>query len=122
MSVRTVIQYRYLSDYLLIPAEKSAGIFFASWFISMKILISQFCVGKNQTNIAVRKQKGADMTMLDEYGDVLTIADLQEILSIGRNTAYSMIQNGIIPAVRVGRKKWRISKQAVIRYLDQEKK
>ena len=41
--------------------------------------------------------------MLDEYGDVLTIADLQEILSIGR-------------------KKWRISKQAVIRYLDQEKK
>lgn len=24
------------------------------------------------------------MTMLDEYGDVLTIADLQEILSIGR--------------------------------------
>lgn len=62
------------------------------------------------------------MTMLDEYGDVLTIADLQEILSIGRNTAYSMIQSGIIPAVRVGRKKWRISKQAVIRYLDQEKK
>lgn len=48
--------------------------------------------------------------MLDEYGDVLTIADLQDILSIGRNTAYSMIQNGIIPAVRVGRKKWRISK------------
>lgn len=62
------------------------------------------------------------MTMLDEYGDVLTIADLQDILSIGRNTAYSMIQTGIIPAVRVGRKKWRISKRAVIRYLDQEKK
>lgn len=62
------------------------------------------------------------MTMLDEYGDVLTIADLQDILSIGRNTAYSMIQSGIIPAVRVGRKKWRISKQAVIRYLNQEKK
>lgn len=62
------------------------------------------------------------MIMLDEYGDVLTIADLQDILSIGRNTAYAMIQNGIIPAVRVGRKKWRISKQAVIRYLEQEKK
>ena len=60
------------------------------------------------------------MTMLDEYGDVLTIADLQDILSIGRNTAYSMIQNSIIPAVRVGRKKWRISKRAVICYLEQE--
>ena len=62
------------------------------------------------------------MTMLDEYGDVITIVDLQDILSIGRNTAYSMIQNGIIPAVRVGRKKWRISKQAVIRYLEQGQK
>lgn len=62
------------------------------------------------------------MTMLDEYGDVLTTTDLQDILSIGRNTAYSMIHSGVIPAVRVGRKKWRISKQAVIRYLDQEKK
>ena len=79
-------------------------------------------IENEQTNIAVIKHKGADLTMLDEYGDVLTIADLQEILSIGRNTAYSMIQSGIIPAVRVGRKKWRISKQAVIRYLDQEKK
>lgn len=79
-------------------------------------------IGVYEYNIAVRKQKGADMTMLDEYGDVLTIADLQDILSIGRNTAYSIIQSGVIPAVRVGRKKWRISKQAVIRYLDQEKK
>lgn len=61
------------------------------------------------------------MTMLDEYGDVLTIADLQEILSIGRNTAYSMVQSGTIPAVRVGHKKWRISKNIVIRYLEQEK-
>ncbi len=62
------------------------------------------------------------MTVLDEYRDVLTIADLQDILLIGRNTAYSMIQTGIIPAVRVGSKKWRISKQTVIRYLEQEKK
>lgn len=61
------------------------------------------------------------MTMLDEYGDVLTISDLQDIFSIGRNTAYSMIQKGIIPAVRVGCKKWRISKQAVIRYLEHDK-
>ena len=78
-------------------------------------------ITNKQTNITVRKLKGADMTVLDEYEDVLTIADLQDILSIGRNTAYSMIQTGIIPAVRVGRKKWRISKQAVIRYLEQEK-
>ena len=57
--------------------------------------------------------------MLDEYGDVLNIEDLQEILSIGRNTAYTMLQQGIIPAVRVGQKKWRISKQAVIQFLQQ---
>lgn len=59
--------------------------------------------------------------MLEEYGDVLTVIDLQDILSIGRNTVYAMLQQGIIPAVRVGKKKWRISKSAVIYYLEQKK-
>ena len=86
--------------------------FFRKAGIAERIAIVQSCA-------FYRPQRNEGM--LDEYGDVLTIADLQDILSIGRNTAYSMIQNGIIPAVRVGRKKWRISKQAVIRYLNQEK-
>ena len=59
--------------------------------------------------------------MLEEYGDVLTVADLQEILSIGRNSAYELIRTGTIQAFRVNKKKWRISKESVLAYLGQWK-
>ena len=59
--------------------------------------------------------------MLDQYEDVLTVANLQEILGIGRNTAYELLNAGAIPAIRIG-KKWRIPKDAVIHYLGQWKK
>lgn len=55
--------------------------------------------------------------MLEEYGDVLTVADLQEILSIGRNSAYELIRTGTIKAFRVNKKNWRISKESVLAYL-----
>lgn len=59
--------------------------------------------------------------MLEEYSDVLTVADLQEILSIGRNSAYELIRTGTIQAFRVNKKKWRISKESVLAYLGQWK-
>ena len=52
--------------------------------------------------------------MLEDYGDVLTVADLQDILSIGRNSAYELIRTGAIKAFRVNNKNWRISKEAVL--------
>lgn len=52
---------------------------------------------------------------------VLTVADLQEILGIGRNMAYQLLNTGSIPAIRIG-KKWRIPKDAVMHYLGQWKK
>jgi len=55
--------------------------------------------------------------VLEEYGDVLTVADLQEILSIGRNSAYELIRTGTIKAFRVNKKNWRISKESVLAYL-----
>lgn len=59
--------------------------------------------------------------MLEEYGDVLTVADLQEILSIGRNSAYELIRTGTIKAFRVNKKNWRISRESVLDYLGQWK-
>jgi len=59
--------------------------------------------------------------MLEEYGSVLTVADLQEILSIGRNSAYELIRTGTIKAFRVNKKNWRISKESVLAYLGQWK-
>lgn len=40
------------------------------------------------------------MTKLDQYGEVLTMGGLQNIPSIGSNTAYAIIRTGIIPVVR----------------------
>jgi len=59
--------------------------------------------------------------MLDQYEDVLTVTELQEILSVGRNFAYALLQSGTIPSIRVG-KKYRIPKEAVLHYLSQWKK
>lgn len=59
--------------------------------------------------------------MLDQYEDVLTVSDLQIILAVGRNVAYSLLRTGTIPSIRVG-KKYRIPKDAVLHYLAQWRK
>lgn len=58
--------------------------------------------------------------MLEEYGPLLTITDLREILDIGRNAVYDLLNQGAIPAFRIGRN-WKIPKDAVIFYLNQWK-
>lgn len=58
--------------------------------------------------------------MLEEYDALLTIADLREVLNIGRNTAYNLLNQGTIPAFRIGRN-WKIPKDAVVSYLNQWK-
>lgn len=57
--------------------------------------------------------------MLEQYNDVLTVAELQEILGIGRSLVYSLLQSGKISGFRVGQKKWRIPKASVLSYLAQ---
>ena len=56
--------------------------------------------------------------MLEQYDTLLTISDLREILSIGRNAAYDLLNQGAIPAFRIGRN-WKIPKDAVIFYINQ---
>ena len=59
--------------------------------------------------------------MLEQYDDVLTISDLREVLNIGRNAAYDLLNKGEIPAFRIGRN-WKIPKDSLIYYLSQWKK
>lgn len=54
--------------------------------------------------------------MLDEYNDLISIEELCEILQIGRNTAYQLLNSGFITAFRIGRR-WKIPKSAVIKLL-----
>lgn len=51
--------------------------------------------------------------MLDEYSNLITIDELCEILQIGRNTAYHLLNTGFIAAFRIGRRR-KIPKTAVI--------
>lgn len=54
--------------------------------------------------------------MLDNYEDILTVDDLTEMLIIGRNTAYHLINTGQIKSVKIGRIH-RIPRQNVINYI-----
>ena len=54
--------------------------------------------------------------MLRRYKDILSVKELCEILHIGKNTAYRLLQSGEIPSVRIG-KVYKIPKQAVEKYL-----
>jgi len=50
------------------------------------------------------------MRNLKDYPDVLTPENLKEILHIGMNKVYELLQNGEIKSIRVGTK-YRITKE-----------
>ncbi len=54
--------------------------------------------------------------ILEKYKDVLTINDICEILKIGRNTAYKLLQNNDIPNRKIA-SKYIIPKTAIIDFL-----
>lgn len=56
--------------------------------------------------------------MLEDYPDILTPKEVMEILGVSKNTLYQLINNGEIPATRLGRKLWRIQKQALLHFLE----
>lgn len=52
------------------------------------------------------------------YPDVVSIDDLKKMLNIGRNTAYKLLNENKIKAIRIG-KKYIIPKSSVISFLTQ---
>ena len=50
--------------------------------------------------------------MLNDYGDILNIDELCEVLLIGKNAAYRLLEAGELKGFRLGRA-WKISKIAV---------
>ena len=61
------------------------------------------------------------MTMLEHQDDFLTVDELCELLKIGHNAAYRLLNSGEWKAFRNGRV-WRIPKQGVIEYTRQQAK
>ena len=56
--------------------------------------------------------------MFEEYLDIVNTKQLQEMLGISRSTAYSLLQNGVIKAIKVGRN-YKIAKVNIIKFLEQ---
>ena len=45
-----------------------------------------------------------ETSMFEEYGDIVSVDDVMKMLHIGRSAVYSLLQNGVIRTVKVGRK------------------
>lgn len=60
-------------------------------------------------------KEGGDI-ILEEYKDVLTVKEVMEIMRVGRNTVYEMLQSNEIPNKKV-RNKYIIPKIGVENYL-----
>lgn len=60
-----------------------------------------------------------DGTLLDDLPDLLTVADLAQVLRIGRNSAYRLVRSGEIPSIRIGRA-YRVPKAALIDYIQRQ--
>ena len=60
-------------------------------------------------------------TLFAEYPDMLTFEDLQEMLSLSRNTVYNLLRKNIIKNKKIGRL-YRIPKQCVIDFINSVEK
>ncbi|MBS6963185.1 helix-turn-helix domain-containing protein [Veillonella sp.] len=58
--------------------------------------------------------------LLNQENDILTVDDLCEVLRIGKNAAYKLINSGKIKCYRMNRV-WKIPKVSVIEYIDCER-
>lgn len=57
--------------------------------------------------------------MFHEYGDILTVDDLMEMLQLGRNSVYRLLKDGHIKSIKMGRIH-RIPRDQVIEYIIQK--
>lgn len=54
--------------------------------------------------------------MLEQFPDILTVKDLQKILSVGRSKAYAILHSGELQYITIGRQ-IRIPKKYLLDYL-----
>ncbi|MFR8778478.1 MAG: helix-turn-helix domain-containing protein [Enterocloster sp.] len=62
------------------------------------------------------KLYGGIHDMLEQYNDILSVEELCELLHVGRNRVYQLLQSGELKGFRLG-KTWKIPKIAVEEYI-----
>lgn len=54
--------------------------------------------------------------MLNQYSDIMSVPDVAEVLSIGKNRVYELLENNAIKGFKIGRV-WKIPKAAIQEYI-----
>lgn len=54
--------------------------------------------------------------MLNQYSDIMSVPDVAEVLSIGKNRVYELLENNAIKGFRIVRV-WKIPKTAIQEYI-----
>ena len=54
--------------------------------------------------------------MLNQYGDILTVPEVAEVLSIGKNRVYELLESKALKGFRIGRV-WKIPRDALQEYI-----
>lgn len=55
--------------------------------------------------------------LLEQLGDILTPADVQRVLGIGRNATYELLASGKLPSIRVTSRRIIVTRQALEAFL-----
>lgn len=55
--------------------------------------------------------------MFLDYNEVLTVNEVAEILSCGRNTVYMLLKEHHLSGFRIGKSNWRIPKASLQAYI-----
>lgn len=63
-------------------------------------------------NNNVNKFQKEGMKMFEQYDEILTVADVMELLYVGKNTVYRLLHEGELKAFRIG-KTWKIPKESL---------
>ena len=59
--------------------------------------------------------------MLNDYSDILTVEDVQDILGIGKNAVYQLCREHSLECFRINRK-WIIPKISLCEYIENKRK
>ena len=62
------------------------------------------------------RQKKGDITVFEQYSEILTIDEVADLLLIGRSKVYNMLRTGELPAFRIG-EVWKIPKKGIEDYI-----
>ena len=55
--------------------------------------------------------------MLDQFGDILTVPEVADILMVGRNTVYDLLAEGKLKGFRIGKKIWKVPRESLEQYI-----